>query len=90
MKIDKNETYEEMLARQKAERQAMKKHLAEKEQLEKVLAAERLLAVLRVFHEGKNDMEIASMYVAKLKERNENEKLERAYKAIEKINKKRK
>ena len=90
MKIDKNETYEEMLARQKAERQAMKKRLAEKEQLEKVLAAERLLAVSRIFHEGKNDMEIASMYVAKLKERNENEKLERAYKAIEKINKKRK
>ena len=90
MKIDKNETYEQMIARQKAERQAMKKRLAEKGQLEKVLAAERLLAVLRIFHEGKNDTEIASMYVAKLKERNENEKLERAYKAIEKINKKRK
>ena len=90
MKINKNETYEEMLERQKKERAELKRRLAEKEQQEKVLAAERLLAVLRIFHDGKNDMEIAAMYIAKLQERNENEKLERAYAAIEKINKKRK
>ena len=90
MKINKNETYEQMVARQKEERKELKKRLAEKEQREKVLAAEILLAVLRIFHDNKNDMDIAAMYIAKLQERNEKSKLERAYAAIEKINKKKK
>ena len=88
MKINKNETYEQMVARQKEERKELKRRLAEKEQREKVLAAEILLAVLRIFHDNKNDMDIAAMYIAKLQERNEKSKLERAYAAIEKINKK--
>ena len=90
MKINKNETYEQMVARQKEERKELKKRLAEKEQREKVLAAEILLAVLRIFHDNKNDMDIVAMYIAKLQERNEKSKLERAYAAIEKINKKKK
>lgn len=90
MKINKNETYEQMVARQKEERKEMKKRLAEQQRLEKTLAAERLLAVLRVFHDDKDDMDIAAMYIAKLKERNEKSKLEKAYAAIEKINKKKK
>ena len=90
MKINKNETYEQMVARQKEERKELKKRLAEQQRLEKALAAERLLAVLRVFHDGKDDMDIAAMYIAKLKERNEKSKLEKAYAAIEKINKKKK
>ena len=90
MKINKNETYEQMVARQKEERKELKRRLAEKEQREKVLAAEILLAVLRIFHDNKNDMDIAAMYIAKLQERNEKSKLERAYAAIEKINKKKK
>ena len=88
MKINKNETYEQMVARQKEERKELKKRLAEKEQREKVLAAEILLAVLRIFHDSKNDMDIAAMYIAKLQERNEKSKLEKAYAEIEKINKK--
>lgn len=90
MKINKNETYEEMIARQKKERAELKRRLAEKEQQEKKLAADRLLAVLRVFYDGKTDEQIALMHLNKMKERNENEKLERAYKAIEQIDKKRK
>lgn len=70
MKINKNETYEELVKRQAEERKAMKKLLAEKEKLEKGLAAERLLAVLRIFHEGRTDDEIAAMYIEKMKERN--------------------
>ena len=90
MKINKNETYEQMVARQKEERKELKKRLAEQQRLEKALAAERLLAVLRIFHDDKDDMDIAAMYLAKLKERNEKVKLEKAYAAIEKINKKKK
>lgn len=90
MKINKNETYEQMVARQKEERKELKKRLAEQQRMEKSLAAERLLAVLRVFHDDKDDMDIAAMYIAKLQERNEKSKLERAYAAIEKINKKKK
>ena len=90
MKINKNETYEQMVTRQKEERKELKKRLAEQQRLEKALAAERLLAVLRVFHDDKDDMDIAAMYIAKLQERNEKSKLERAYAAIEKINKKKK
>ncbi len=90
MKINKNETYEQMVARQKEERKELKKRLAEQQRMEKALAAERLLAVLRVFHDDKDDMDIAAMYIAKLQERNEKSKLERAYAAIEKINKKKK
>ena len=90
MKINKNETYEQMVARQKEERKELKKRLAEQQRLEKALAAERLLAVLRVFHDDKDDMDIAAMYIAKLQERNEKSKLEKAYAAIEQINKKRK
>ena len=67
-----------------------RKRLAEQQRMEKALAAERLLAVLRVFHDDKDDMDIAAMYIAKLKERNEKSKLEKAYAAIEKINKKKK
>lgn len=89
MKIEKEETYEEMIARQKAERKAMKKRLAEKEQLEKVLAAERLVAVLRVFHDGKDDMEIAAMYIEKMQSRGQTEKVEEAYEAVRQINRKR-
>ena len=77
MKINKNETYEQMVARQKEERKELKRRLAEKEQREKVLAAEILLAVLRIFHDSKNDMDIAAMYIAKLQERNEKSKLEK-------------
>ena len=90
MKINKNETYEQMVARQKEERKELKKRLAEQQRMEKALAAERLLAVLRVFHDDKDDMDIAAMYIAKLQERNEKSKLEKAYAAIEKINKKKK
>ena len=90
MKINKNETYEQMVARQKEERKELKKRLAEQQRMEKALAAERLLAVLRVFHDDKDDMDIAAMYIAKLQERNEKSKLERAYAEIEKINKKKK
>lgn len=88
MKIDKNETYEQLIARQKAERQAMKKRLAEKEQQEKKLAAERLVAVLRIFHDDRDDMEIAAMYIEKMKERGQTAKVEKAYEAIRKINRK--
>ena len=52
MKINKNETYEEMVARQKAERKEMKRRLATEKQQEMVRAAERLLAVVRIFHDG--------------------------------------
>lgn len=90
MKIDKNETYEQMIARQKAERKAMKKRLAEKEQQEKVLAAERLLAILRIFHEGTDDETIAAMYIDKMQQRGQTAKVEEAYEACRKINKKRK
>lgn len=90
MKIDKNETYEQMIARQKAERKAMKKRLAEKEQQEKILAAERLVAVLRIFHDSKDDMKIAAMYIEKMQERGQTAKVEEAYEAVRQINKKRK
>ena len=40
MKINKNETYEQMVARQKEERKELKKRLAEQQRMEKALAAQ--------------------------------------------------
>ena len=90
MKINKNETYEEMVARQKAERKEMKRRLATEKQQEMVRAAERLLTVVRIFHDGKDDMEIAALYIAKMKDKEQKAKVDEAYAAISKINKKRK
>ena len=90
MKINKNETYEEMVARQKAERKEMKRRIATEKQQEKVRAAERLLAVVRIFHDGKDDMEIAALYIEKMKAKEQKAKVDEAYAAISKINKKRK
>ena len=90
MKINKNETYEEMVARQEAERKEMKRRLATEKQQEMVRAAERLLAVVRIFHDGKDDMEIAALYIAKMKDKEQKAKVDEAYAAISKINKKRK
>ena len=90
LKINKNETYEEMVARQKAERKEMKRRLATEKQQEMVRAAERLLAVVRIFHDGKDDMEIAALYIAKMKDKEQKAKVDEAYAAISKINKKRK
>ena len=90
MKINKNETYEEMVARQKAERKEMKRRIATEKQQEKVRAAERLLVVVRIFHDGKDEMEIAALYIAKMKDKEQKAKVDEAYAAISKINKKRK
>ena len=46
----------------------------------------RLLALVRVFHDGLNDVEIANLYLEKIKDSNDAEKIENARLAIETIN----
>ena len=46
----------------------------------------RLLALVRVFHDGLNDVEIANLYLEKIKYSNNAEKIENARFAIETIN----
>lgn len=87
MKIEKEETYEEMIARQKAERKAMRKKLAEEKKKAKAKEADKLLAVLHIFYDGKTDMEIANIHVQALQQQNDVAKLQavtEAYNAIDK------
>ena len=46
----------------------------------------RLLALVRIFHDGLNDVEIANLYFEKIKDSNDAEKIENARLAIETIN----
>ncbi len=46
----------------------------------------RLLALVRVFHDGLNDVEIANLYLEKIKDSNDAEKIGNACLAIEAIN----
>ena len=46
----------------------------------------RLLALVRVFHDGLNDVEIANLYFEKIKDSNDTDKIENARWAIEAIN----
>lgn len=46
----------------------------------------RLLALVRVFHDGLDDVEIANLYFEKIKDSNDDEKIENARLSIETIN----
>ena len=46
----------------------------------------RLLALVRILHDGLNDVEIANLYLEKIKDSNDSEKIENARLAIKTIN----
>lgn len=62
------ETMDEMLKRQKEERKALKKQMAEKVAKENQKYTKKMVAAVRAFYKGKTDKEIYEMYQAKLQE----------------------
>lgn len=64
------ETMDEMLQRQKEERKALKKQMADNLAKENAKHTKKMLAAVRAFYKGKTDKEICEIYQAKLQEKN--------------------
>lgn len=63
------ETMEQLLARQKEERKALKKQLAEEQAKENKKYTSKMVAAVRAYHKGMSDQEIMELYQTKIAEK---------------------